>query len=67
MLELKKPLHLQTPSGPGWCYFVIDYGPETSLIWVVFLDHSGECLSVPNPEIRLSWNWTMGRRPETQH
>jgi len=31
-------------------------------MWVVFLDADGACWTVPNPEIRMPWNWTLGRR-----
>lgn len=60
--QLNPPLPLQTARGPGWAHFVIDYGPEAELLWVVFLDADGACWSVPNPEVRLGWNWTLGRR-----
>jgi hypothetical protein len=40
--------------------FVIDYGPDWHLLWVVFLDASGECRTVQNPEIRLQRNETLG-------
>ena len=40
---------------------VIDYGEEHNLIWVVGLENN-EIWCVPNPEIRLQNNWTMGRR-----
>jgi hypothetical protein len=43
-------------------HFVIDYGPETDLLWVVFMDQDGACWSVPNPEVRMRFNWSMGRR-----
>ena len=43
-------------------HFVIDYGPETHLLWVVFMDVGGGCWTVPNPEIRMQANWSMGRR-----
>jgi len=29
---------------------------------VVFMDTDGACWTVPNPEVRMSFNWTMGRR-----
>ena len=65
--QLDPPLPLETPKGAGLAHFVIDYGPEADLVWVVFMDKDGACLSVPNPEIRMSFNWTMGRRkPEAQ-
>ena len=43
-------------------HFVIDYGPECALLWVVFLDEDGACWAVPNSEVRMHFNWTMGRR-----
>jgi hypothetical protein len=43
-------------------HFVIDYGPEASLLWVVFMDADGACWTVPNSEVRMTFNWTMGRR-----
>ena len=66
LTQLNPPLPMSTPKGDGLAHFVIDYGPESHLMWVVFLDASGECWTVPNPEIRLKANWTMGRRPERE-
>ena len=60
--QLNPPLPLQTPKGTGWAHFVIDYGLEADLMWVVFLDKDGTCWTVPNPEIRMGANWTAGRR-----
>lgn len=60
--QLHPPLHMDTPKGSGWAHFVIDYGLEAHLLWVVFLDAGGECWTVPNPQIRLSRNWTAGRQ-----
>ena len=60
--QLDPPLPLETPKGAGLAHFVIDYGPEADLVWVVFMDKDGACWSVPNPEIRMALNWTMGRR-----
>ena len=61
--QLKPPLPLETSKGTGLAHFVIDYGPESHLIWIVFMDDDGSCWSVPNPEIRMQSNWSMGRRP----
>ncbi|MBV9954032.1 MAG: hypothetical protein JOZ70_02165 [Pseudolabrys sp.] len=55
---------MSTPKGDGLAHFVVDYGPEADLIWVVFLEKDGACWSVRNPEVRMKWNWTMGRRPD---
>jgi hypothetical protein len=62
LVQLSPPLPMDTPKGRGLAHFVIDYGPEAHLFWVVFMDADGACWTVPNPEIRLSPNWTMGRR-----
>jgi hypothetical protein len=47
--------------GAGYAIAVIDYGQEHNLIWVVALNDSGEIWCSPNPKVRLSRNWTMGR------
>lgn len=60
--QLNPPLPLDTPKGTDWAHFVIDYGPEADLLWVVFMDSDGACWSVPNPEIRMHFNRSMGRR-----
>lgn len=66
ILQLNPPLPVfVVDRGPGLAHLVIDYGPEHHLLWVVFLDDSGECWTVANPLIRAQWNPTMGRRPPT--
>lgn len=60
--QLNPPLPLDTARGPGLAHFVIDYGPEADLLWVVFMDKDGACWSVPNPDVRMHFNWSMGRR-----
>ena len=67
MLQLKDPLPVKTPKGPGWAHFVIDYGLEHHLYWVVILNKPGitgdvgECWTFANPLIRFQTNFTMGR------
>jgi hypothetical protein len=61
--QLQPPLPLETSKGTGLAHFVIDYGPEAHLLWVVFMDDGGACWSVPNPEIRMQSNWSMERPP----
>lgn len=63
LTQLNPPLPLKTPKGDGLAHLVIDYGPEHDLLWVVFLDADGACWTVPNQEVRMAANWTMGRRP----
>jgi hypothetical protein len=53
---------METSKGGGWAHFLIDYGPESALLWVVFLDADGACWTVPNAEVRMSFNWTLGQR-----
>ena len=62
LTQLKPPLPMETAKGPGWAHFVIDYGPESALLWVVFMDKDGACWTVPNHEVRMVFNWTLGRR-----
>lgn len=63
MLTQIEPLPVTTPRGPGYAHFVIDYGMEHNLQWVVFLNSDGQCWTFCNPEIRLSPNHTLGRLP----
>ena len=62
--QLDPPLPMTTPKGSGVAHFVIDYGPESDLLWVVFMTADGACWAVPNPEIRMTANWSLGRRPQ---
>lgn len=59
--QLNPTLPVNTPKGKGFAVALIDYGPEHDLIWVVFVDDSGECWSFQNKEIRAQANITMGR------
>ena len=63
--QLNPPLPLHTSKGDGLAHFVIDYGQETDLLWVVFMDKDGACWSVPKPEVRMKFNWSVGRRSES--
>lgn len=62
MIQLNPPLPLESSRGSGVAHFIIDYGPESDLLWVVFLDADGSCWAIPNPEIRMRANWSLGRR-----
>jgi len=61
ILQLNPPLPVSTPRGDGLAHLVIDYGAEHNLLWVVFLDETGECWTYSNPYIRGQQNITMGR------
>lgn len=61
MLQLDPPIPLLTPNGKGLAHVLIDYGAEHELLWVVFIDETGECWTYPNPMIGACENITMGR------
>jgi len=46
----------------GW----IDYSPEHDLLWICALDADGTVWIVPNKEIRLQTNWSLGRKETKQ-
>lgn len=58
---------LETPRGKGMAHFLIDYGEEHHLLWVTFIDATGECWTFANPDVRLQPNESLRRRtPETR-
>jgi len=61
ILQLNPAIPLETPKGKGFAHFILDYSQEHEMIWVVFIDSTGECWSFRNPEIRLQKNMTFGR------
>ncbi len=63
--QLNPPLPVfAIEKGKGIAHAVIDYGPEHNLLWVTAIDETGEIWCVPNPQIRMQRNWTMGRMPK---
>lgn len=61
MLQLNPPIPVYTPKGKGWAHVLIDYSQEHDLLWVVFLDETGECWTLPNRDIRIQSNRSLGR------
>lgn len=61
ILQLQPPIPLETPKGSGLAHLIIDDGMEFDLVWVVFINDTGECWSFRNPEIRMQTNLTLGR------
>lgn len=57
------PLHV-LDRGKGQAMAVIDYGPEFDLLWVVAMDEGGGIWCVPNPQVRMQANWSLGRSRE---
>jgi hypothetical protein len=67
ILQLDPPIPVITPKGDGYAHLLIDYGPEYNLLWVCFLDDSGECWTYDNTQIRAQKNVTMGRTFVSRH
>ena len=59
--RIEPPIPLSTPKGKGMAHFLIDYGMENDLMWVVFQDDTGECWTWENAQIRARTNQTIGR------
>jgi len=62
MLQLEPPIPLVTPEGPGRAVVLIDPGEDSDLIWVTFVDATGECWCWRNQDVRQITNRTMGRK-----
>ena len=67
ILQLNPAIPVVTPKGDGYAHILIDYGAEFNLLWVVFLDDSGECWTYDNSQIRAQKNVTMGRTFVSMH
>lgn len=61
ILQLDPVIPLLTEKGKATAHFVIDYGQEADLIFVCFIDDTGECWCFKNHGVRLQKNITMGR------
>jgi hypothetical protein len=61
IIQLNSPIPLKTPKGEGLAWFLIDYGVEHDLMWVVAIKKTGEIWIFSNPEVRATKNITMGR------
>lgn len=65
MLQLNPPVPIQTPKGSAWATAIIDYGPQWDLMWVSFVEATGECWTFRNPEIRQGKNYTFNHPEPT--
>lgn len=59
LIQLSPTIPFDTPRGPASAHFLLDYGEEHHLLWVCFVDATGECWTWRNPEIKLRPNPTM--------
>lgn len=62
ILQLSPQIPVKTKKGDGQALFLIDYSEEHDLKWIVALDDSGEVWVIPNKDIRLFENYSMGRK-----
>jgi len=60
--RIDPPMPLMTPKGRAMAHFLIDYGMENDLMWVVFQDDTSECWTWENAQIRARINQTIGRK-----
>ena len=61
ILQLNPPIPVETPMGEGLAQIIIDYSPEYSIHWVVFLRKNCQCWTFTNEDIRAQRNITAGR------
>jgi hypothetical protein len=61
IVQLNPTIPLITPKGKGFAHLVIDYSQEHDLMWVVFINESGECWTFKNSEVRIVDNLSLGR------
>ena len=62
MIRINPPIPLSTPKGDAYAHFLIDYGMEEDLLWVCFINKTGECWTFKNGKIRLKTNYTFERK-----
>lgn len=57
-----RPAGLKSAFARGWCYGWHNVGVDGHRLWIVVMDDTGEVVDVPQPEIRVDMNWSLGRR-----
>lgn len=62
MMQLNPPLPVDTPKGSAYAHLVIDYSQEHYVLFVCFVCETGECWVLPNRDVKLQQNVTMGIR-----
>lgn len=66
IIQLNPSIPVNTPKGNGEAIMVIDYSKEDDLLFVVFLDETGECWTFGNKDIRAIKNVSIGRNNPTK-
>jgi hypothetical protein len=62
ILQINPVIEVDTPKGRGHAEFLIDYGPEADLLWVVVLRDTGEIWTLRNADLRATANVSIGRK-----
>jgi hypothetical protein len=66
IIQLNPALPVLTPKGEAYAHFLIDYGMEEHLLWVCFINETGECWTFRNKDIRIQKNYTLSRTNTSQ-
>jgi hypothetical protein len=62
MLQLDPPIPVYNEVyGTGYAIGWIDYSQEHHLMWLIAFDKTGEVWLIPNPDVRMQFNFTVGR------
>jgi hypothetical protein len=62
IFEPKNRIEVLTPKGSGIIWLVTDYGHETDTIYTIILNDTGEVWQFVHKDIRVSANYTFGRK-----
>jgi hypothetical protein len=62
ILQLNPVIEVDTPKGRGHAEFLLDYGPEADLLWVVVMRDTGEIWTLRNADLRATANVSIGRK-----
>lgn len=58
--KIEPPIYIYGSKGGGWAHWIIDYGLENSLYWVIVND-LGQVWRLPNEQVRFGKNFSMER------
>jgi hypothetical protein len=62
MIQLNPMITVWTKErGYGYALGWKDYSQEHNMLWIIAFDDTGEIWEVPNPQVRLQKNYSMGR------
>lgn len=62
ILQLNPAIPVDTPRGKAHAHLVLDYSQEHNLLFVCFIDATGECWTYQSRDVKLQKNITMGIR-----